>query len=258
MMIPLKIRDLPYVVFFQFDLGSNMTMLYGNALDTIAVKHPEIRKSIALVDRKQGIQAYKNIELQMEKYSAFNPNCYVASYYGQNFLSSDLDTDTVQVGTIGVDMFQGKILVIDYPGQRFAICDVLPNELATTLYDIELDKTGRAILPMQIHNKTYRVMFDNGSSLFPIIGPTNLVESLAKNPYSDSMTISSWGKHHMVKGKLLTDSFRLAGHVFPGCMVYADSRDEAKSEHYDLIAGNALFWDHIVIIDFKRNKFGIK
>ena len=41
MFVPLRIEGLPYDFLFQFDLGSNLTILEGNPLKTILAKHPE-------------------------------------------------------------------------------------------------------------------------------------------------------------------------------------------------------------------------
>lgn len=59
-------------------------------------------------------------------------------------------------------------------------------------------------------------------------------------------------------GRPLKDSFKLGGQSFAETLVYADYRKEARTERFDAIAGNALFWNRIVVIDFKNKKFGLK
>lgn len=59
-------------------------------------------------------------------------------------------------------------------------------------------------------------------------------------------------------GRPLTATFRLGGQDFSGTTIYADYRPEAKTGHYDALAGNALFWDKMIIIDFKYKRFGVK
>ena len=63
---------------------------------------------------------------------------------------------------------------------------------------------------------------------------------------------------HNVIGRLMKDSFELAGQTFSGINIYADYRKEARTINYDAVAGNALFWNNVVVIDFKNKKFGIK
>ncbi len=59
-------------------------------------------------------------------------------------------------------------------------------------------------------------------------------------------------------GRPINDSFILAGHTFYPAKIYADYRKEYKTDKYDAITGNILFWDKTIIIDFKNKKFGIK
>ena len=45
MLVPAKVDGLPYDFVFQFDLGSNATLLNGNTLTEIFAKHPEFNRT---------------------------------------------------------------------------------------------------------------------------------------------------------------------------------------------------------------------
>lgn len=252
MMVPVRVEGLPYDYLFQFDLGSNVTTLYGNPLDALIKKHRGF-------DRVKNEIIFKELTLFIGNTIAHTQNCHITRNHGDvlnaNYLASQ---SPIRLGTIGADIFQSKILVIDYPNQRFTICDTLPPLLQTSFADITLDNTGRVILPLLIHGKNYRIMFDNGSSLFALITSSDKINLFSTEPGTDTLSVSSWGKTHNIIGRLLKTPFQLANNTFSDIMIYADYRDEARSTNYDAITGNALFWDKVVIIDFKNKRFGIK
>ena len=155
-------------------------------------------------------------------------------------------------------MFKNKVLIIDYPNERFAVCDTMPVSYKTSFTDIELDNAGRVIIPLLLNAKKYRVLFDNGSSIFPLLVTDDKIHNFSSALNTDTITISSWGTVYNIIGKPLKKQFVLAGQNFSGITVYTDYRKEARTNDFDAITGNALFWDKTVIIDFKNKKFGIK
>ncbi|HVF95673.1 MAG TPA: hypothetical protein VM871_00045, partial [Flavisolibacter sp.] len=167
------------------------------------------------------------------------------------------ESDTLHLGTVGTDMFQNRVLIIDYPRNRFAICDSVPLRFSTSFVPFELDRLRRVILPMQVGGKTFRILFDNGSSMFPLITPRGNISRFSTEVETDSFRIRSWGQAHWVKGRTLKEPFRLAGQTFAGTTIYADGREYNLSA-FDGIAGNALFWNKTLVIDFRNKRFGVK
>ena len=64
-------------------------------------------------------------------------------------------------------------------------------------------------------------------------------------------------KFYNVTGCPLNDSFEIAGGR-DNVRIYANYRTLGINTSTNAMAGNALFWDHLPIIDFKNRKFGIK
>ena len=153
---------------------------------------------------------------------------------------------------------QNKILIIDYPNQRFSICDLIPKEYKTELINIELDKYGRVILPMKLNNKNYRILFDNGSSMFELIATEKNISKFATSKNIDSIKVSSWGKEHYLISKMITNEIELGGKKFSKVKIYENRSGLGIDKETDGTAGNKLFWNNIIIIDFKNKLFGIK
>jgi hypothetical protein len=192
-------------------------------------------------------------------YSAKNDRILLYKGMGDKIdLKNAGPNDTLDVGTIGADFFQNKILIIDYPNHRFALCDTPPSEFNSELIDIQLDHAGRVILPMKLKGKSYRILFDNGSSIFPLLVSKEKIGLFTNTAPIDTNEISSWGKLHNVMGRPLKDTFRLANQTFSNITAYTDFRDDQNALEYDAITGNQLFWNKTILIDFKNKKFGVK
>jgi hypothetical protein len=262
--IPAKMQAIPYALTFQIDLGAN-TILYENALKSIYQadnRYQNIVKSPLPFYLIQFLKKEGTIEDGLINLGDYQAKCHfipVKRNYG-DFISKEniMGGNTIHIGTIGADFFQNKILIIDYPSKRLAILDEVPSEYKTNIIDIELDKSGRVILPMKINKNHYRILFDTGSSLFPIITLSKNTSKFSSNPDIDTLKVSSWGVKHDVTGKMITDTFELAGQSFSNVKVYTNHSGLGIDNSSDGMTGNTLFWDKTIIIDFKHKKFGVQ
>ncbi len=254
MNIPCRMPGFDKVFTFQFDLGASLTGVYETTFLCLNEKPTDkIKRLRSRLQFWNNNRYFDNMTLSFGDYVATNKIAYLFQNYG-----SEETSDTIHLGTIGADLFQNKILLIDYPNTRFAICDNVPEEYKTTMIDIELDKRGRVILPMKMNGHAYRVMFDNGSSIFPLITRADNIAKFATGPDIDTIPVSSWGNQHAVTGKSVTDTFELAGYKFANTRVYANHSGHGIDTETDAMTGNALFWDKTVMIDFKNKKFGLR
>ncbi|MFS8083568.1 MAG: hypothetical protein ACMG51_08960 [Ginsengibacter sp.] len=261
MQIPCRIKGLPNVFTFQFDLGADLTEVYENSFSSFYPLNESLKNKIKRL--RSPLQFWNNnkilkhLEISFGNYRATNEITYLHRNYGEEIADPNL-TDTFHLGTIGSDLFKNRILIIDYPKKQFAILDSLPKEYAINLINIEIDNNGNVILPMKIHNQFYRIAFDNGSSLFPIITEANNISKFSTLPDTDTIEISSWGTKHSVTGRMIRDSFEIAGLKYSNVRVYTNHTGLGGYYLADGVAGNALFWGKTIIIDFKNKKFGVK
>jgi hypothetical protein len=264
MLIPCKVEGLPYNFKFQFDLGCDLTRVYENSFSAFYKKYPAIQNKISRLRSPLQFwfnkKTFKNLNIQFGQYKATNKFSYIFSNYGEKLnLDEQTLNDTYNLGTIGVDIFQNKVLIIDYPNQQFAICDNVPKFYQKCLTDIELDVEGRVLLPMQLKGKKYKVLFDNGSSLFPLLTTGDKINTFSTLLPSDTIKGYAWGKPFTAIGRPLNDSFVIANQTFYKTTVYADYRKDFRTtDNTDAITGNILFWNKTIIIDFKNKKFGVQ
>ena len=206
MHIPCKLDGLPNVFTFQFDLGAAFTGVYENSYASFYPLNKKLETNIKRL--KSSLQfwnknkTFQNFKINFGNYTATNNEGFIYKDYGEKIVSPNL-TDTFHLGTIGADLFKDRVLIIDYPNRQFAICDNLPKDFAVNLINIELDNNGRVILPMTIHSKSYKIMFDNGSSIFPLITEaknisnfsTVLKSVLQILNFQKSIAVNYFGRH---------------------------------------------------------------
>ncbi len=258
-----QIAETDCFVNFQFDLGSDLTMIYENSFISMFKSYPKISNRIKKLKSSAEFwnskKVYQNFEFEFGDFKAKNKKLYVENNYGDRISEKVPNKiDQINIGTIGADFFQNKILIIDYPNQRFSICDLIPKEYKTELINIELDKYGRVILPMKLNNKNYRILFDNGSSMFELIATEKNISKFATSKNIDSIKVSSWGKEHYLISKMITNEIELGGKKFSKVKIYENRSGLGIDKETDGTAGNKLFWNNIIIIDFKNKLFGIK
>jgi hypothetical protein len=181
--------------------------------------------------------------------------------YGDTLTKDSIfTTSSKQIGTIGVDICRDKILIIDYPNKRFCLLNELPLAYNCNFVDFTVNTNGKVVLDMGYKGRTYKVLFDNGSSAFPVIIRHDLLSRLSQAANTDTLGVRSWGRMLNFIGRPMKDTFSMAGRTFSDVEIYTSMKpgQENLESGCDATTGNALFWNNIVIIDFKNKKFGVK
>ena len=131
--IPVGIENIPARFNMQFDLGAVRTVIYGNSIAPYLDAYPELEKKIdpskTFLIQGENNPMFAGMSLQMGGASFDGLDIGYFKSYGGTLSREDLLSDTEKhIGTIGPDLFQGKILIIDYPKKRIGICEALPKE----------------------------------------------------------------------------------------------------------------------------------
>ncbi|MFD2514625.1 hypothetical protein ACFSRY_12185 [Pontibacter locisalis] len=117
--------------------------------------------------------------------------------YGKEIPMDSVATETTKhIGTVGAGLAKDKHLIIDYPNQRLALLDSLPEPTAAKVSFVEarVGADNRIKVPLTISGETHHVMFDTGASLFPLSVGTVSWYKYVDAPKKDSMEINSWGQ----------------------------------------------------------------
>jgi hypothetical protein len=263
MFVPVSFTGIPHKFIAQFDLGSNASIIYGNPIRSYLSRYPDFAKQLDTTNAGFRIGEFKNIELSLDNYKT---KLAIVPYYkdfGEDIHPDSINSTTKKhIGTIGVDILQDKILIIDYPNKRIAILDSINSDIKGEFDFISCQiKNGRIKLPLTINGSTQWYMFDTGSSIFAIITDENNWKSMCDLSQTDTIRISSWGEYYNVYGAKTNTNIYLDKIKLPETYAYMTPLEGYlglfKQEGISGLTGNAYFVNNIIAIDFKNIRFGI-
>lgn len=218
MQVPFTIDGVNDKFLLQFDLGATSSMLYGNSINYYLAQNAQLAASLDTVHKKYLIQGMMNggfgalkTHIDGRPFTFNQTMAYFKSFGDTLNADSAKASHPKHIGTLGAPFFEGKVLIIDYPNHRFAIVDAI-NETAQSkfaLADCRLDN-GRIKIPFTIGGTVYWVMFDTGSSLFPVMTNKKYYEQFTGNSPVDSIGITSWGKIIETYGRKMDKPLALA------------------------------------------------
>lgn len=256
--IPVNIGDIKDSFTMQFDLGANLTMLYGQTFNPYFKAYSDLNQKIDTINGYPYLTATELILNESHRIDNFS--FFYESNFGEILNDGEVGNDRIKhIGTIGADLLKEKILIIDYPAKRIAILDSIPTAFQKTDENlaITLDRWGRVHLPIQINGEEKKVLFDTGSSMFPLMTTTSNWKIYTDTLKQDSILTSTWGEVYYTYAAN-ANKVRLGSTDLDDSRVFDGQHLSAFIEQENIwgIMGNAHFYDDIIVIDFKNLKFG--
>ena len=263
--IPVTIEELPYKFTMQFDLASHATCLYEMALTPFLDKYPFLSDKldttkIVYLNGEQPTFIDVNLRLGEVVFDSIDVGLY--RNYGQKTTIDLLNSEKeIHIGTIGADLFQNRVLIIDYKSKRLAVVDTLPTEYQNASFEnIKIDY-GRIKVPFKINGEIEYLMFDTGSSIFSLVTSEQNALKIGGTEIVDSFVGNSWGTPINFYGLKTVVPIMFGEKIMDNSIVYYDdgknSENFNKRENIWGITGNAYFFNNVVIIDYKNNRFGV-
>jgi hypothetical protein len=172
--VPVIIKGIDQQVFMQFDLGANISMLYGNTFLAFIEKNADLKNDTI---NKENHIIFKNAEIQISDSISLKANkLYVKKDFGYDYIDSSFTI----IGTLGYDIIGDNVLILDFKNNQYALSKDIPLNMKAEIQYIEkadLDKFP-IILPFKLGKKKIKLLYDTGTSRFPI-----LTELTLKFPY---------------------------------------------------------------------------
>ncbi len=268
--IPLKIEDLPYDFTAQLDLGAVHTVFYGKPLAPYLEMFPELESKLdtTLVQGYVGYDAcrvFQHINLYLDKVPFKDVPVGHYADFGDSISMDSAKTDTPKhIGTIAPDLFQGKVLLIDYPNERLCVLDSMPAIMQQKADFVTFNiRNGRIKIPAMVGSVEKNLLFDTGSSLFSIFTSkdNSVFFTEPTTPVVDSIVGNQWKGVFKVYGQKITKDIKIGKYTMKPSLVYSlDDKGQKQFEDEENvigITGNVYFLDKLVIIDYKNKLFGI-
>ncbi len=255
--IPVKIEELPYNFTMQLDLGTAETQFYGKSVKPYLEESPSLAKKLSFVQDFKNV-IFKNVNLKSGTVN-LKFDVWLHEDFGEEIPKASLHSSSPKhIGTIAADIFQNKILIIDYKSCRLAVLDSLPAEYRNLKAEKFELINGMIILPFNINGQVCKLLFDTGSSPFPLATTKKRAVEISNNEITDSLSGPLWwGKEITFYGMEVNKSIKFGEKILKSSKVYYDKEGLwEKSVFTPLniwgLAGNAYFFDNVVIIDFKN------
>jgi hypothetical protein len=164
MLIPLKFEGFSHKFYVQFDTGSQYSYIYENdlkSLKSIGVTYKEVIK-----DDERYVQ---NLDLILGGNRINASMIKILENYGNTFTKKDT-ISRIKIATIGSDMMDNRITVIDFKNQYIRFYNERPEWMINLPKFQHFDYKGRRfMLPATINGKELELYYDSGSSAFGLI-----------------------------------------------------------------------------------------
>ena len=169
------------------------------------------------------------------------------------------------IGTIGVDLIDGKIAIIDYPNQLLTISPEISEKIKSELPLTDFIYAQRRILlPAKVKGKPTVLYFDTGSSMYELLTDRKTAQSLAvAGGAIEQSKVKSWDKYLVVNTLVTNDSIEIGNNTIAiRKAAFIDGVNNSQVEQMMKMGiggmtGNKLFLDYKMVLDTKNKKFGL-
>lgn len=258
--IPVSLQGVDKEFEMQFDLGMNVNVIYERPLKTIIKKYPELESNYF---KRNNYEVFYS-KLHLDKTESSVDSLFVSKNHGSNKNFEELK----KIGTIGLNEFNNKILVIDYSNQTLQIFKKTEDIKEEKFTFIPIEIVDEKIkVNLTINGNQHPFLFDTGAGLVPA---TTIDYNLYKgatsfnNNSQDSITANSWGKPTTLIGNKINNDIYIGKYKIgtKNKRFYYTENKRQQEFFKDLklkgSIGNVFFIENIIVLDFINNRLGIK
>lgn len=190
LLVPVSLPGCPRTCYLQFDTGASYSLLKSNALEVLRAVYPAARAAL-----RAGSDTIRNLSFALGKGRVLARNIRVRPYASAISLPADSAVPFV-IGTLGADLLDGRVLVIDYASQRFTLCASVPDSLLRCSAFVPLEfKERRVLLSAGLQGQPQQLLFDSGSSAFALLTSQSNWQKMARPAaVAKTVGVNSWGK----------------------------------------------------------------
>lgn len=257
-LLPVKLKNCQKLFYMQFDLGSPYSLFYKNKLEAIQAEYP---KAIQI---KETGSKLVNYSFKIDKMQLLAKQIVVKQFDSSTINWTDMNSIEV-IGTIGADLIDGKVVVIDYPKRKLTISKAISAKLKSGLSLTNfIYAQKRILLPARIKGKQTILYFDTGSSMYELLTDKKTAESIA---VADSVIlqskVKSWDKYLTANTVYTNDSLEIGSIIMPiRKATFIDGISDSQVEQMMKMGiggmtGNKLFLAYKLVLDTRNKKFGL-
>lgn len=251
LMVPVRLQGRSEVFRMQLDTGCNVSMVYETPFEDLRYRARPVEGRESFVSLGGAVGGFSFDSFPFLVYEDFGSPL---KEQGEHPL----------IGTVGLDMLVGKVLVLDYPNRRFCLVDSVAGELETLVsraafVDVQV-RNDKLFLPLRIGGTDFEgFFFDTGTSMLPLTTRPDIWRRITHRSGEEAdnvrIDVPSWGKKVTLVGAPVEGSVGIGALEVPNPLAYYASTGLVETEG---IIGNALFYDeNVIIIDLIHSRFGV-
>lgn len=256
LLIPIKLKNCPKRFYMQFDLGAPSSMLYADKVQQIRKEYPAAIVSHDTVALSDFRFSFDDLEVLAKEIKLIA--------HGKSQINwKDKNSITI-IGTIGSDLIDGRVVVIDYPELKLFIGNEIPAKFKPQLTLTDMIFARRSVLlPAQLNEKNTNIFFDTGSSAYELLTDRETAETLSSDTLVERNEVTSWNRTMIANTLRTSGTIVFAGQALPLRQVtYMEGVSSAQIEQMKRIGiggmtGNKIFLNSILVLDTRNKKFGV-
>ncbi len=252
-LIPVRLPGCSVTWYMQFDLGAPRSVFYSRTLEAIRNQYPGCAiRTDTTTQTFSGRFKAGNIDIQA--------TAIPVQTFGNNILNTARNSINI-IGTIGADLIDNKVVMIDYPRTTITLADTVSPAIAITGFSFI---QGRVLLPVVLQGKRSVLYFDTGSSSFEL-----LIDKATWSQLADSTAapvrypVKSWNNTMYANTIATSQHIEVAGVTLPlNHVTYMEGASSTQIKQMmqlgiNGMTGNKLFLQHTLVLDTRNRKFGL-
>lgn len=170
--LPIELPGIEHTFYMQFDTGSPTTYFRKNRLESIQDRFPDFQLSVDSLTESASLSFdLGNMRVSSPNFTLRNRNTPPIDWTDS--------TQTILLGTIGSDLIEKSIGIIDFKNGYCQFEKVLPAEYEHAQFSKFKFRMRRTLFPARIEGKYYDLMHDTGTSGFELISSKGFSKSMA-------------------------------------------------------------------------------
>jgi len=257
--VPVKIDGIEKEFKMQFDLGMAVSVIYENSLNSILKKYPNLKRKLF---ERNDYQIFKTNFTFADVNSSLD-SLVVYKNYGSDKKFQGQDN----IGSIGVNQFNNRILLINYKDLYLQIIEN-ENQIPKEKFDftpMDVTSNKKIIVKLKAGKDYVNFLFDTGNGV-PIATINKEFYDLQtenQKELKDTISGNSWGDIICLYGAKQQKSIGMENttlSIGDNRLYYTQANrivEIFKKINIEHSIGNTLFLDKTIVFDFKNNQFGI-
>ncbi len=252
LLLPVKVEGIADVFYMQLDSGAPSTVFYRTSLRSILERH---QAAFAIDNGKSQVAlgfSINGLGIRSRQFGLLD--------YGNKVDFGNAEAANI-IGTIGTDLLEKRVLVLDF---RKASCAFLQEVPEAGFSDFQFKKR-RVLMPARIGEQERMFLYDSGSSGYELLTGKQEWEGL-KTPGGPVKVEkgNSWGRALKVVTAPANRALTISTTTLPlseVTHVEGTSRMQQwlmRSSGMQGMIGNKLFLNHKLTLDAKNQKFKVE